>query len=414
MKRCIVIYFFAFVSFFTFAQKTDSTAYSPTKLKLFFECTDCDHAYYMNQLPFVDFVRDVKDADLHVYITKQKNASEGFRYFLNFLGRNTFADINYKLQTDSPDSESRLKRNDRILRTLKMGLTPYVSRTDVSDRIILTCNKSIKIKDPTIKDPWNFWVFVIDLGGNLEAEESNYNYKVRGKLSCNQITEIWKHRFVFDYAYENETYDYRTASIKQSIQKSYTLHSRSVYAITKHWSAQYSAAIKQDTYYNYGFYWDFGPGIEYNFFPWDMSDKKIVAVNYQFKARYYDYIQQTVNDLTEDLIWNQFVVMRLILRQPWGDIESEAKYSTYLSEWNQYNLSIKTQLSVKVARGLSVFFNTEGALINDQHYLPKSSSSLTERLLQVRKEKTPFELSGDIGLRYSFGSIYNSVVNHRF
>ncbi|MBN1463161.1 MAG: DUF481 domain-containing protein [Paludibacteraceae bacterium] len=414
MKKDILLLFFTAVSFIAFAQKNDSIAYSPTKLKLFLECTDCDHAYYMNQLPFVGFVRDVKDADLHVYITKQKNASEGFRYYLNFVGKNSFADINYKLQTDSPDSESRLKRNDRILKTLKMGLTPYVSRTDVSERVFLTCNDSIKISDPTIKDPWNFWVFVLDLGGNLEAEESYYNYQAKGNLNCKRITEEWKHRFVFTYAYENETYDYKTTNIKQSIQNAFTFHTRSVYAINRHWSAQYSAAIKQDTYYNYGFYWDLGPGVEYNFFPWDKSDRKVFALRYEFKARYYDYIQPTINDLTEDLIWNHFVALELILRQPWGDIESEAKYSTYIPDWNQYNLSLKTQLSVKVARGFSVFLKAEGALINDQHYLPKVSSSLTDRLLQARKEKTPFELNGEIGIRYAFGSIYNSVVNHRF
>ncbi len=396
------------------AQIAESVPVPSAKIKLFFECQDCKESYFINQMTFVDFVRDTQNSDVHLYVTKQKNASEGFRYFLNFVGKGQFSDIKFKLQTDSPESESSLKRNNRILKTAKMGLAPFVSRTKVANKIDFVCNDSLKTIDKELDDPWDYWVFVMDLGGELDAESSVYEYVVSGRLNCKRITDIWKHRFVFDYDYENETYDYQTNNTKQSIKKAFTFHTRSVYALTSHWSAQYSAAIKQDTYYNYDFYWDFGPGLEYNFFTWDKSDRKVFTARYELKARYFDYIQPTVNNLQSDLLWNHFLGLELILRQPWGDIESECKYSTYLDNWEMYKLSLQTKLSVKLARGFSVFLNVEGALINDQHYLPMATSTLEDRLLQARKEETPFELAGEVGIRFSFGSIYNSVVNHRF
>lgn len=413
MKKLIILSFL--LSYMGInAQAQNSVPVTPDKLKLFFECIDCEKSYFINQLPFVDFVRDAKDSDLHLYVTKQKNASEGFRYYLNFVGKGNFSDINFKLQTDSPESDSGLKRNNRILKTLKFGLTPYISRTKAADRIDFVCNDSLKKIDKELKDPWDFWVFVLDMGGSLDAEYSNYEYELNGRLNCKRITDTWKHRFVFDYEYENETYDYRINDMKQSIKKRFIFHTRSVYAINRHWSAQYSAAIKQDTYYNYDFYWDLGPGIEYNFFPWDKSDRKVFALRYEIKARYYDYIQPTVNNLNSDLIWNHFIYAELILRQPWGDIESGIKYTSYISDLDMYSLSLETQLSVKLGRGFSIFLRGDAAIINDQHYLPRGTSSLSDRLLQARKEETPFEISGKIGVRYSFGSIYNSVVNHRF
>lgn len=378
------------------------------------ECADCDEAYFTNQLSYVSFVRDVENSDVHLYVTKQKNASEGFRYYLNFEGKEKFSDINFQLKTDSPESESNLTRNDRILKTLKMGLSPYVSRTEYADKIHILCNDSLKTVNREVEDPWNFWVFVLDVGGKLDAEYSQYNYKTEGGFSAKRITDKWKHRVVFDYIYENETYDYRTNAEQQSIKKAYTLHARSVYSMSPHWSAQVSGALKQHTYYNYNFYWDLGPAIEYNFYNWDKSDRKVLAAIYQVKARYYDYIQPTINDYSSDYIWNHTLSLELILRERWGNIESMLEYDGYIPDFDQYRVSLNSQLSIKVARGFSVFFKADGALINDQHYLPKVASSLTDRLLQARQEKTPFELSGQIGIRYAFGSIYNSVVNHRF
>lgn len=414
MKKCIVLLLSLFLLSNILAQSTDSIPVQSNKIKLFFECQDCDQSYFTNQLPFVDFVRDAQNADVHLYVTKQKNASEGFRFFLNFVGKEKYKDMNYKLLTDSPESESSLKRNDRILNTTKMGLAPFVSQTSVGERLTLSCSDSLKKMDRELKDPWDFWVFVLDFGGALDAEYSLYNYKTQGKFNAKRITDTWKHRLVVDYTYENETYDYRTNATTQSIKKAYTFHSRSVYSINSHWSAQISEAIKQDTYYNFDFYWDIGPAIEYNFFPWDKSDRKVFAFIYQVKARYYDYIQANIENKTDNLLLNHSASLELILRQPWGEIESMLEFDSYIPQWDMYRLSIDAQVSVKIARGFSVFLKADGALINDQHYLPKEASSLSDRLLQARQEKTPFELSGQVGIRYAFGSIYNSVVNHRF
>jgi hypothetical protein len=414
MRKLIVVLLFVFGINALIAQELDSVGVPINKLKLFFECQDCDQSYFMNQMTFVDFVRNVEDGDVHLYVTKQKNASEGFRYYLNFVGKEKFGEIKFKLQTDSPESESSLKRNDRILKYAKLGLAPYISQTNIADRVNIKCDDSIKVMDRSLKDPWDYWVFVMDLGGSLDAEYSLYNYKTKGRFVAKRITETWKHRLVLDYSYENETYDYRTNEMTQSIKKGYTIHSRSVYSINSHWSAQISEAIKQDTYYNYDFYWDIGPAIEYNFFPWDKSDRKVFAAIYQIKARYYDYIQPSVNNLGSDLLVNHSASLELILRQPWGDIESMLEYNAYIPQWDMYRLSLEALVSVKIARGFSIFFKADGTLINDQHYLPKEASSLSQRLLQARQEKTPFELAGQIGIRYAFGSIYNSVVNHRF
>jgi hypothetical protein len=71
-------------------------------------------------------------------------------------------------------------------------------------------------------------------------------------------------------------------------------------------------------------------------------------------------------------------------------------------------------MSVRLAKQLSVYFEIESEIIHDQLYLPKGDASLEDVLLRRRKLATTYEISGNIGIRFTFGSIYNSVVNERF
>ena len=51
--------------------------------------------------------------------------------------------------------------------------------------------------------------------------------------------------------------------------------------------------------------------------------------------------------------------------------------------------------------------------MNDQLYLPRGDASDDEVLTRQRALATAFRLSGAVGLSFTFGSIYNSIVNPR-
>ncbi|RLD52027.1 MAG: hypothetical protein DRI97_14975 [Bacteroidetes bacterium] len=54
------------------------------------------------------------------------------------------------------------------------------------------------------------------------------------------------------------------------------------------------------------------------------------------------------------------------------------------------------------------------ARINDQLSLVRGSASEAEILLQLQELQTSYHLEGGLGLTYTFGSIYNNIVNPRF
>jgi len=52
--------------------------------------------------------------------------------------------------------------------------------------------------------------------------------------------------------------------------------------------------------------------------------------------------------------------------------------------------------------------------VRDQLALPRRDASPEEVLLRLRELQSGYELNVDIGLTYSFGSIFNNIVNPRF
>jgi hypothetical protein len=53
-------------------------------------------------------------------------------------------------------------------------------------------------------------------------------------------------------------------------------------------------------------------------------------------------------------------------------------------------------------------------MIHDQLYLPKGDASHDDILLKRRQMATNYQINGRLGFKFTFGSIYNNVVNERF
>ncbi|NSW94924.1 MAG: hypothetical protein HPY62_09500, partial [Bacteroidales bacterium] len=64
--------------------------------------------------------------------------------------------------------------------------------------------------------------------------------------------------------------------------------------------------------------------------------------------------------------------------------------------------------------GLSFSVNGQAGYVNDQLNLRKGNLSEAERLLRLKQQATRFMVGGGISINFTFGSIYNNVVNPRF
>ncbi len=102
------------------------------------------------------------------------------------------------------------------------------------------------------------------------------------------------------------------------------------------------------------------------------------------------------------------------LIQPWGELSVGLEGRHLFQDFSKNSLTFESDISMYVTKNISVFCGFESVMIHDQLYLPKGDVSLEDLLFERRKLATTYEMSGQIGLRFTFGSIYNNLVNERF
>ena len=119
------------------------------------------------------------------------------------------------------------------------------------------------------------------------------------------------------------------------------------------------------------------------------------------------------NKVTENL-WRHSLSINYEIIQKWGSADITLEYSNYLHDWSKNNISLNGFMSLRVAKGLSLNFGGGAAIVHDQLGLVKGGATQQEVLLRLRELETQFEYFTTFGVTYTFGSIYNNVVNPRF
>ncbi|MDG2040209.1 MAG: hypothetical protein P8J30_06970, partial [Ilumatobacter sp.] len=156
------------------------------------------------------------------------------------------------------------------------------------------------------------------------------------------------------------------------------------------------------------------PGIEFNVFPYSESSRRSLTVSYEAGIESFDYEEVTIFDRLQQTVSSQEIQATLDVRQPWGDSRIRARYNSLLNDLDTYSTSVFGNLSFRVVRGLSLNVSASTSLVRDQIYLPKEDLSDEEILLQRRQLATDSRYRVSFGFSYTFGSIFNNIVNPRF
>lgn len=104
----------------------------------------------------------------------------------------------------------------------------------------------------------------------------------------------------------------------------------------------------------------------------------------------------------------------LLLNKNGGNVTGSVDYESYLNDLSLYQVRFYLNLNIRLFKGLSWRVNGRYIIQHNQINLQKAGASLEEVLLQQQQLKSGYNYQFRTGLSYSFGSIYNSVVNPRF
>jgi hypothetical protein len=102
------------------------------------------------------------------------------------------------------------------------------------------------------------------------------------------------------------------------------------------------------------------------------------------------------------------------VNQRWGTADLMLETARYIDKGSQWRVEFDGDLDVRITRGLSMELSGRASRIRDQLAIAARGATPEEILLELRDLQTDYEYSISIGLSYTFGSIFNAVVNPRF
>lgn len=395
------------------ADDTDSNMdeLKETAPKVFLDCRRCDRDFFRDEITYVNYVRDRKDADIHVLVTEQRTGSGGQEYTFAFLGLNEYVGLDNTLTYSSgpTDTGDEIRRGQ--IEVMKRGLFPYVVKTPIAEHIFLSFRQ--KLEPTAVKDPWNFWVFSISMDGRLRGETSRSSRSFDVNISANRITPDWKIRLGLSGEFDKRVYDYEDEYI-ESISEEKNFTGMAVKSINDHWSVGGWIEAESNTYSNLDLLFTAAPAVEYNVYPYAESTRRQLRLLYRVGYNHANYIEETIFDKMKETLFNQSLTVTLEIREPWGSVSTSLEGSHYFHDFRKNRLELRGFLDFRVFKGLSVDISGRYERIRDQLSLPIGEASLDEVLLARKELATSYEYSISVGLRYTFGSVYSNVVNPRF
>ena len=379
--------------------------------KVFIDCSRCDMNYIRTEIPFVNYVRDPKEAIVHVLVTEQRTGGGGREYTMAFIGLDSCADLKSELKYYSNQTDTEDDVRLGMVQIMKLGLAPFVARTPIAK--LMSMSLSQRVSSTAVEDPWNLWVFNVSLRARLNSEKSTKNNQLNGNLSINRVTPESKLRLGLSASNEVNKFDYEGTRIT-SMSDQRLFDGTYVKSIGDHWSIGAYIDAHSSTYSNIAFGYAFLPAIEYNVFPYSESTRRQFRFYYRVGYSYHKYFDESIYDKMADGNFNEALIVTFETDEPWGGAEVSVEGSHHLNNFKRNRLRFSGELFLRIFRGLALSIEGRYSAIHDQISLRKGTATLDELLLRRRELASNYSYSFQVGISYSFGSVFSNVVNPRF
>jgi hypothetical protein len=401
------------ISFTTNAQEQPLAQDSVRKnaAKVFIDCRSCDMSYTRQEIPWVNYVRDVREAEVYVLVTTQRTGSGGDQYTYKFQGMKRFSGMNDTLTFTSNPDETNTEIRELRTNLLKAGLLRFAVRTPVIKEIMISHNRAMEQEE--IVDKWNYWVFELRTSPRFNAEESYQRIQFNNSINISKVTPDIKLEIEADQSYNRQRF-IEGEDDTTYVRSSKRLNNLFVKSLGEHWSAGIRWDISSSTSQNYIFNNKFMPSVEFDLFPYSEATHRQLRFLYSLGYQYSHYADSTIyNKMYEHLFLQQARVAYQI-QEKWGSVNLSLVASNYLHDLSKSMVQLNASLRVRIIKGLSLSLNGGVAYINDQMNLAKGELSEADRLLRLKEQATSYNIQGGVSITYTFGSIYNNVVNPRF
>jgi hypothetical protein len=385
------------------------------RLHVFLDCEFCFEDYLRDEVDFVEYVRDPQDADVHVIVTSADNAAGGEERSISLLGLGRFKGVDQSLKSVTESGDSEDTERQRLATAITIGLLHYLSRDGVTGDLSVRATQRSGLTPPALlDDPWRNWVFSLRGSLSSEGEESSRSTSVSGAISADRITTDWKITTGVTIDYEREDFDLDEDEPLRAIRNEREVESLVARSINDHWSVGVVGDINSSTFENIDLSFAAGPTVEYNLFPYSAYTRRQLRMSYAAGPYYARYGEITLYGTASDSLARQEAAVTIEQREPWGSVEARFEASNYLPGFSRHRLELEGEVTLRLARGLSLSVEGSASRLRDQLSIPLRGATDEEVLLRLRRLQSGYEYDVQFSLTYTFGSIFNTIVNPRF
>ena len=397
-------------------------------IAVYLDCrSGCDGDFIRTEITYVNWVRDRTVADVQLLVTSQGAGAGGEELTLAFIGLRTFAGRGDTLTFTTNPTTTNDERRKEMVRTIGLGLVQFAARTSAGRALRVSANaadaKAAAQQTVPENDPWKAWVFSVRISGSIDGERYYKGRNINSGFEANRVTDAWKTNFESNFSYrDNEAtvqeFDSTGAVTSEAtyanLQRNWNVELFQVKSVTDHFSLGAQLAAAQQTFRNQDLRAEARAAAEYNIFPYAEATRRRLSVVYGIGYTSYRYADTTIFGKIRESLPSHFLEISYRTRQPWGSANVNAEHTNFLTDASKRTTSINGSVSVRLFKGFNLNFGGGYEWINDQIYLPAEGSDAVDVLLRRRALLTGFSYYSNFGVSYTFGSIFNNVVNSRF
>lgn len=388
--------------------------------RVFLDCqaNGCDGDFLRTELTWLNFVRDRTLATVHILATSQSTASGGTELTVAFIGLGANSARVDTIVQASPQSDTFDERRQLVRRVISQGMMRFVANTPLAPRLAITYRAPAAAAAASgtrgARDKWNLWVFRVSGNAHGSGEESQSFEATNGSFRASRITAQFKTVLELNGNYSESRYTLSDGEAYNTYRHGYSGQALFVRSLNEHWSLGLQANASSSVTSNLRLGTRVGPALEYDLFPYSQSTRRQVILRYSVGLKSLDYDSITVYDKSRETLPDHRLIVSAEATQPWGDMGGSLTASQYLNSPGKYRLDGSMGVSWRIVRGLNLNFDLGYTKLRDQINLRRGNATDDEILLQLRQLRTGYYYYGSVGISYTFGSVFQNVVNPRF
>ena len=385
------------------------------RIKVFLDCNDCFGDYIREEVDMVEYVRDPAEADVHIIVSRSDTGSGGIERAVALIGLGRFKGLDFKSRALSQSGDTEDTQRQRLAMAITIGLLNYLSSDGIQGGLTIEVEQTAQAAQASpATDPWNFWVMSLQGSVAASGEESGRQFDLEAQSGRRS-----DHGRVEDHhGLRNRIQPRglrprrrRTAARRAHTNATSTRSSSAASPITgRSGAAQHRFVdVRQHRLPNVR-----RPGDRIQLLSVSQYTRRQLRIGYFIGPYNARYREETLFFTTSDTMAQQEASITLDQREQWGTLQAELEYSTFLPDASLYRIQLNGDINVRLARGLSLSIEGSASRLRDQISIPRRGVTDEEVLLRLRRLRSGYDYAVQIGLTYTFGSIFNTIVNPRF